>query len=191
MAIALGGLLFLPFPTRIAQATRIKFMREDGQPLAGIRVYQQWECYGLWGDGHSSDTSGTTGTVEFPSRAAYGGVATRVVGKALTVIAVHASYGEYVTLEFQLPPGMRAAFEDSRFRKREPFNTSGSYLDRADRNYFPQEKNDVQRITISGDFSQQDHYIEIPVRTGTPNHVLRQTRHRALVARVALRGPGH
>ena len=116
--------MFVPFPTRIAAATNLRFVRDDG-----------------------------------------------VLGRAFRMIAVHASYGSNVSLEFELPPGIRVKFEDNRFRKWEPFNTSRSYLDRAKRSYFPQEKNDVQRVIISGDFSGQGGYLEIPLRSKTPNRV--------------------
>jgi hypothetical protein len=170
LALVMVGLLLVPFPTRIAGKIKLQFIQSNSQAVPGIRVYQRWDCYGFGKSGEASRTSGPDGSVEFPDRAAYGGVASRLLGKAFTVIAVHASYGAYVTLEFQLPLGMKVNFEDARFKQLQPFNTSGSYLDSSGRIYFPQERSDdIQTISISGDFSKGTGYLEIPMRREMPN----------------------
>ena len=102
-ALVLAGLVLVPFPTRIAESTRLKVTRDDGSPLPGIRVNQEWESYGIRGEGRSSNISGSAGTVEFPRRLAYGGLGTRVLGRAFTTVAIHASYGSCASLEIELP----------------------------------------------------------------------------------------
>jgi hypothetical protein len=168
LALVAVGLMVVPFPTPIAGGIKLKFIEGQSKTIPGIQVYERWDCYGFGKSGDSSQTSGPDGSVEFPGRAAYSGAAARFLGKAFTLIAVHASYGAHVSLEFQLPSGMKANFEDPRFKQLQPFNTSGSYLDTNGRIYFPQPRdNDIQTISIRGDFSQRNVYLEIPVCRNT------------------------
>jgi hypothetical protein len=121
LALIVVVLLLVPFPTRIAGRIKLKFIQSNSQPVPGIRVYQSWECYGFGKNGDASLTSGRDGSVEFPGRAAYSGAAIRFLGKAFTFIAVHASYGARVNLQFQLPSGMRST---SRIRDLSSYNLS-------------------------------------------------------------------
>ena len=136
---------------RIANPVVIRFVRPTNVPVAGIKVYQSWECYsGLSGGGHDRRTSDQIGTVRFPARTAYGTVASRIFGRLFTFVNVHASFGSRVHVEFTL---------DVPNRIHPPANgtdpTRTFYLDKLD--------DGRQRVFITGDFLHNPAEIVINV----------------------------
>jgi hypothetical protein len=172
VAICIGALvalaLFIPYPTTISSATKAQLLFLDGRPVQGLKVTQVWECYGLFGGGRRQAITDATGTVRFPSRVGYGNLVTRSLGRALTLIAVHSSYGANVSIEFFVEdPSFRAVFPPPMYRPLEPFTTSGTYLDSTGRYYFPQEGKAWQSVSVRGDFTHNAQDIKIlfaPVR---------------------------
>jgi len=146
------AVVFVPFPNTIARRTVIRFVKASGAPVSGVRVYQSWETFGLAGGGRDESVSGTDGAVQFPSRVAYGTVASRILGRLFTVVAVHASYGAQMRVEYYLESPSRTVFTPPAFKPLEPFATSGTYRDSTGRYYFPQADGPQQRVSITGDF---------------------------------------
>ena len=152
--IVIAVLLFVPYPTRISARTTVRVVRADGSKVRGIQFAQKWECYGLFGEGYDRRTTDQNGSVQFPSRRAYGTVASRILSRAFTIVNVHASYGARVWLDVTFKPPQLAVFPSPAFKPHEPFATSGTYVDGAGRQFFPQEDKDGQRILIDGDFNR-------------------------------------
>jgi len=155
-------ILFLPFPTKIAEATEARFVSETGQPMPGFRIAERWECYGLWGKGRQVASTDSSGSVHFSARYGYGTIATRTLAHLFKLISVHSSYGAYVSLDcFIQGSSFRAVFPSPTFTRLEPFATSGQYMDTAGRYYFPQESNGGQVVSVSGDFSRATEVVKI------------------------------
>ncbi len=157
------ALLFFPFPTTIARKTVICFIRSADTLRPGIKVYQSWETFGLWGGGRDECTSDASGTVEFPKRVAYGTVASRGLNRLFSIIAVHASYGASVRVDFELESPEKAVFTTPTLKPFEPFATSGSYLDSTGRYYFPQINGITQLVSITGNFLHATNRIIINI----------------------------
>jgi hypothetical protein len=156
--------LLCPFPTKIAQPLTLKFFGGDSRLLAGLRVSQSWESYGLFGSGRDEVVVDHSGVVTFPARSAYGTVATRTLARAFSLIAVHTSYGARVTIEFTLPAPSEVSFVPPTFSPLQPFATSGSYLDADGRVYFPQVSPRGQRVMVSGEFASGGATLHFPIK---------------------------
>jgi hypothetical protein len=142
-------LAILPIPTKIAKKTEVRVALANGRPVPGIKVWQDWECFGLIGKGLAETVTDSAGLARFPARYGFGSVLSRLFFRLLPLIAVHASYGSNLNIEIDVPNPMRAVFRSPSFRPLEPFAQSGSYLDSVGRNYFPQEDKSGQRVTVS------------------------------------------
>ena len=169
LAIVVAGILFVPFPTRVSEKTEAQFVFADGRPVPGLQVTQGWECFGLFGEGREKATTDASGIVHFPSRAGYGTVATRIVGRLSSLVAVHASSCANLRLDFSIDEPFRAVFSPPLYKPLEPFATSGSYLDSTGRDYFPQEKGKRQHVSISGDFMHNAKDIKVIIASGQAN----------------------
>ncbi len=169
LVAALILVVFLPFPTKVSQGTRAQVEFADGRPVAGLKVVQGWECFGLSGEGRDEGITDASGVVRFPSRFGYGSAATRALGRLFRLIAVHASYGANVRLEFYFDDPFRAVFNKPLFKPLEPFSTSGSYLDAGGRDYFPQENGRRQYVSVTGDFLRTTGDIKIIVTRRDPH----------------------
>lgn len=149
----LGVLVFVPYTTRISDPIVFRFVRTSNAPIDGLRVYQSWECLGsLMGKGDEARATDENGTVRFPARHGYGSVASRILGRLFSIIAVHASNSANLHAEFTLNAPDKAVFTPPTFKQHEPFVTSGSYLDSVGRNYFPQLDEGRQRVCITWNF---------------------------------------
>lgn len=157
------ALVFVPFPTRISEETVVRFVAPAEIPVTRLKVYQNWECYNLFGGGRDECTADESGYVRFPARVAYGTVASRIFGRLFTSVAVHASYGCRMRLEFSLDAPSRAVFSPAQFKRLEPFATSGSYLDSVGRCYYPRVEKGKQYVSIDGDFLHEADRITIMV----------------------------
>ena len=155
------GILFVPFPTKVSEATKAQCVFDDGRPVPGLKVRQGWECFGLSGEGREEATTDASGLVRFPARAGYGSVATRALRKLFASVAVHSSYGANLRLDFYINDPFRAVFALPRYKRLEPFTTSGSYTDSAGRCYFPQESGNQQCVSVSGDFMHNAEGIKV------------------------------
>jgi len=81
----LGVLLFIPYESVVVPEWRIRVADENGQPVAGVDVHQEW-THPLM-DGHIAhfvETSDRDGWVSFPRRNIRGGIAIRVLAYALS-----------------------------------------------------------------------------------------------------------
>lgn len=165
--IVIGIVALCPVPTRIAQPLKIQLVASDGRPVAGVRVYQNWQSFGLSGRGDATATTDALGVASFPARNAYGSIVTRFFGRAMPFIAVHSSYGATVRLEVTLPAPLEVAFRTPPFSPLEPFATSGSYRDQDGRIYWPQNTPGGQRVSVSGDFAQGADTLRFPLRKRT------------------------
>ncbi|MEN9404696.1 MAG: hypothetical protein RL091_3399 [Verrucomicrobiota bacterium] len=162
--IGLGVILLCPFPTRIAQSLQLEFSGKDLRPLTGMRVSQSWETYGLFGSGREEQSVEPTGPVNFPARYAYGSIATRCLAQALTVIAVHSSYGGRVTFEFTLPASVEITFAEPAFSSLQQMDTSGHYRGADMRYYYWTTTPQGKRIMVSGDFNGGATTLRFPIR---------------------------
>lgn len=157
------AVVFLPFPTTIAHKAVIRFVDTSNAPVSGVKIHQSWATYGLWGGGSADRVTDNNGVAQFPIRFAYGKIALRVLGRLLTFVAVHSSYGASISVEFNLQTPTRAVFTPPTFKQLEPFATSGQYSDSAGRYYFPQINGGEQWISITGDFLHDADDIVITV----------------------------
>ncbi len=161
IVIALA-IVFVPVPTRIARQTIVRFVKAPNAPVSGVKVYQSWETFGLWGGSRDESTSDACGTVQFPGRVAYGTVASRILSRLFTLIAVHASYGVQMRVEFYVDSPSRVVFPSPAFKQLEPA-ASGRYLDATGRYYFPQVDGGREYVSITGDFLHDAEQIIINV----------------------------
>jgi hypothetical protein len=139
----------LPNSVRNIESNQDSVCVDNGQPVPALKVYQDWECFGLTGRGYDEKTTGASGLVQFPSRYGYGSILRRIFGRLFKIIAVHSSYGANINVQFSLPNPMRAVFNPPDYKPLEPFATSGrSYLDSIGRDYFPQEDKEGQSVGI-------------------------------------------
>jgi hypothetical protein len=161
--VAVLLVVFLPIPSEISKATKIRFALTDGRLVPSLKVYQDWECFGIAGRGYDERTTDAEGMVRFPSRYGYGSILMRALGRLFQLIAVHASYGANINIEFTLPNPMQAVFSPPAFKPLEPFATSGSYLDSIGRDYFPQEDKEGERDRISCQPINENSAIQITV----------------------------
>src|SRR5208282_2324727 len=81
--------VFLPIPSEISKATKIRFALTDGRPVPALKVYQDWECFGFVGRGYDAKTTDAAGMVRFPSRYGYGSILMRILGRLFKLFAVH------------------------------------------------------------------------------------------------------
>ena len=167
-----AGVLFVPYPTKIAADTKVQFLLSDGQPLSGLDVTQDWECFGLFGKGHTNAATDGFGAVRFPPRMGYGTVATRIIGRLLPFVSVHSSYSANVTLIFFVESPLGVDFAPPLFRRREPFSSSGSYLDSTGRNYWSRESGAGELVEVSGDFMHNSNDIKITIKQKHPKALL-------------------
>lgn len=163
---------FCPFPTRLTEPIKVQFVYGDPRPVERVRVYQDWESYGLQGKGRDGAETDDLGCVTFPARKAYGSIATRILGHAFSLLNVHASSpgGARVTVEFTLPPSLEIRFHPPAFSPVEPFATSGAYRDTHARLYFPwMSPEGKQVVKVTGRFAAGKNELLLPVEKKVPN----------------------
>jgi len=167
--LAIAFVVLCPFPTRIAQPVKVEFTRIDGQPVEGVRVHKHWESFALIGSGRDEAVTDASGRAAFPARRAYGSIAMRILGRAVTTIAVHSSYGAMVSFEITPPPPFEVVFRPPVFSPLEPFATSGSYRDVDARVYFPQTSQTGQRVGVTGEFATGSDTLRFQLEEKSPS----------------------
>ena len=164
--VAAFVIIFVPFPTVISNEVVIRFVGAPDVQVPKLNVNQSWECYGsLSGKGGDDRMTDASGMVRFPHRFGYGSVASRIFGRLFATIAVHASDGAQMEIEFTFDGYRRPTFPSHSFTRLEPFATSGTYLDSIGRYYypFPQGDDGKRRVKIIGDFLHEADRIVIHV----------------------------
>ena len=118
-AIMIIAAAFIPFPTRITQPLKVQFTVRDSQPIAGVRVFQDWGFYGLPDRGSYEAFTDSSGTVVLPARVAHGSAMRRLWLRAATLLFIHSSYGAYASFSVSLPPDLGVNFRSSAFSPRQ------------------------------------------------------------------------
>jgi hypothetical protein len=168
-------LMFLPIPTRIVKDTEVRVLLTKGEPMPGIKVSEDWECFGMFGKGYVTKATDSAGLVRFPARYGFGSVLSRLFFQVLPSIAVHASYGFIMTIGIDVPDPMRAVFSRPEFKPLEPFSSSGTYLDSVGRDYSPREVDGGQMVAVR--WNSVDKAVArfaLPLRTGSVTRVPQQ-----------------
>jgi hypothetical protein len=129
-----------------------------------VEVHERWESLGrLSGSGSATQVSDENGFIRFPAPVPYGSVVGRILGSLLTHVAVHASNGTRFTVRFAFSLPRKAVFTLPAFKALEPFSTSHTYVDSANRYYHTEIDRDLQRVSVSGNFLSATNEIVILV----------------------------
>ncbi len=170
-AIAITAAACIPFPTRVAQALKVQFAARDSQPIAGIRVYQNWGFDGLEDHGGYEAFTDSSGMVVLPARVAHGSAMWRLLRRAVTLFFVHSSYGPHASFSVGLPPGLEVNFQSPAFSPRLVSGAVDGYRDSDGREYHPGMLDGRQVFLVWGDFAAGSDTIRFVLERKTLNPI--------------------
>jgi hypothetical protein len=102
------SLAFLPIiKLEICPEWEVVVIDVQSRVKAGIEIKQQWEYYGITGEHAETATTGPTGRVHFPARYTHASVLRLLLGRTISIIAVHSSFGPDASFWLEQPGGYK------------------------------------------------------------------------------------
>lgn len=165
LAVIIVVAALLPQSTVVSRPLTLQFITNEGGPISGIGVRQEWLFYGLGGGHHHADAvSDSDGKITFPERSILGRRGEKFVSRIFSAVNVHGSYGPSVSFVIKMAAHSEIDFAATGFNELQPFVTSGSYVDKYGRNLYPRESETGLYVFLRGDFLISDGSIRIVVK---------------------------
>jgi ankyrin repeat protein len=102
--VSLAGIIFsLPRDLDICPAWEVIVTDQQGSPKEGIEIRQQWKYWGISEEFSQETGTGSDGRARFPARHARASLFSTLFGRAVTLIAVHSSFGPTASIWIHAP----------------------------------------------------------------------------------------